>query len=231
MLAPANVPSTIPAATHARRSRNGVKRSLMLSSPGRFGLRHRTFQSRHLLRVSETWLSSSPVTVIQTERLAMRMLRDDDLDALAQMYADAETMRYIGIGEPLDREATWREVAMHLGHWRLRGYGMWALEERATGTLIGRAGLWNPEGWPALEAGWLVARPRWGEGFATEAARAILDHAFAVLGLEHIVSFIHPDNAASIRVAEKMGGRREGTVLLNGRDHLVFGADRASGQT
>jgi hypothetical protein len=96
-----------------------------------------------------------------------------------------------------------------LGHWQLRGYGMWALIEQATGRLIGRAGLYNPEGWPGLEAGWLLARDRWGRGFATEAGRAVLTYAFTHLSADHVISLIHPANTASIRVAERLGERLE----------------------
>jgi RimJ/RimL family protein N-acetyltransferase len=116
-----------------------------------------------------------------------------------------------------------------LGHWQLGGYGMWALIEQATGRLIGRAGLYNPEGWPRLEAGWLLARDRWGRGFATEAGHAILAYAFTQLSAEHVISLIHPANTASIRVAERLGERPyahvewpEGACLLDvyaiGRD-------------
>ena len=166
------------------------------------------------------------VPVLRTTRLELRGFHESDLDALAAMYADAETMRFIGTGAVLDRAETWRHIALHLGHWHLRGYGMWAVVERATAQLVGRVGLWHPEGWLALEAGWLVARDRWGEGFATEAARAVLTHAFDVFAIPHIVSFIHPDNTASIAVAIKIGEALEGTVMLNGTEHLVFGCDR-----
>ena len=94
-----------------------------------------------------------------------------------------------------------------LGHWQIRGYGLWAAEEKQSGALIGRIGLYRPEGWPGLEVGWLVARERWGEGFATEGARAALDYAFTVLGEPRAISAIAPENAASIRVAEKLGLR------------------------
>jgi RimJ/RimL family protein N-acetyltransferase len=90
---------------------------------------------------------------LDTERLRLRALRLDDLDAYARMYSNPDVMRFLESGVPLDRAAAFRSMATHLGHWQLRGYGQWALEERATGAFVGRAGLWQPEGWPGLEVG------------------------------------------------------------------------------
>ena len=89
-------------------------------------------------------------------------------------------------------DEAWREMAMLAGHWALKGFGHWALEERSSGALIGNAGLFFPPDWPALEVGWTVARPRWGEGFAGEAARAAAGWAQAELGAGHLISLIAP---------------------------------------
>ncbi|MGH6916070.1 MAG: GNAT family N-acetyltransferase, partial [Geminicoccales bacterium] len=126
-----------------------------------------------------------------------------DLDALARLNADARFMRHLG--PPMAREDTWRQLAMLLGHWQLRGYGMWALELKESGAFIGRLGLHYPEGWPGLEVGFALDPNHWGQGLATEGGRAALDVAFAELGAGRVVSVIHPENAASIRVAEKLG--------------------------
>jgi RimJ/RimL family protein N-acetyltransferase len=117
-------------------------------------------------------------------------------------------------------------MAVHLGHWSLRGYGQWALVERATGEVVGRAGLWEPEGWPGLEVGWLLARRHWGRGFATEGGRAAIAHAFGELGAEHVISVIRPDNTPSIRVAERLGETYERTITLAGAAADVFGIAR-----
>jgi RimJ/RimL family protein N-acetyltransferase len=100
---------------------------------------------------------------------------------------------------------------------------MWAVVERATGTLVGRAGFWFPEGWPGFELGWLIGRPYWGRGYATEAARECLRHAFWNMQRDHVISIIHPDNHRSIRVAERIGEQREGTVEILGTQALVYG--------
>ncbi len=168
------------------------------------------------------------IPVLTTERLVLRGFTERDLDEFAAVTADPEVSRYLGDGSPLDRAATWRAMALTLGHWQLRGYGLWAAVERSSGRLVGRVGLWNPEGWPGVEVGWLIARPRWGEGFATEAGRACVDYAFAVLGVDHVVSVIHPDNAASVRVAEKLGETFERRVEILSHPAVVYGLPRSA---
>jgi RimJ/RimL family protein N-acetyltransferase len=171
-------------------------------------------------------MSHGPIPELETARLLLRGFEDDDLDPFAAMCADAEVMRYLG-SPTLDRAGAWRKMALHLGHWQLRGYGKWAVVERGTGRLIGRVGLWNPEGWPGLEVGWLLARDSWGRGFATEAAEAALRFAFDRLDAEHVLSVIHPENAASIRVAERLGERYERSLVIGALPVVVYGIARA----
>ncbi|MBV9773767.1 MAG: GNAT family N-acetyltransferase [Gemmatimonadetes bacterium] len=163
-----------------------------------------------------------------TDRLLLRPLREKDLDAYAAIMADPEVTRYLGDGQPLSRVDAWRQMALFLGHWQLRGYGHWAVEERGSGALAGRVGLFLPEGWPGFELGWTLGRAFWGRGYATEAARAALRYAFSELGREHVISLIHPDNRASIRVAERLGESREGETEFYGRTVLVYGIHRGA---
>lgn len=158
---------------------------------------------------------------IETERLRLRMFEEGDLEAYARMCADPEVMQFLG-GRPLSREETWREIAIYLGHWQLRGYGLFATELKASRTFVGRIGLWYPLGWPRLEIGWAVDRPYWGHGYATEAGAAVMRYAFAQMGVEHLVSFIFPDNVASQRVAEKLGESRTGTCELGGLEAWLY---------
>jgi len=159
---------------------------------------------------------------LDTERLRLRQFREQDLDTYAAMLADPEVMRYIGAGNVMDRGEAWRSIAGMLGHWQLRGYGMWALESRATGELVGRAGFLNPEGWPGFELGWMLGRAHWGRGYALEGARRALRHAFEDLQRDRVISLIRPANARSIRVAESLGERRVGEVTLTGAVALVY---------
>jgi RimJ/RimL family protein N-acetyltransferase len=163
---------------------------------------------------------------LETERLILRPFAPADFDAYAAMHADPEVTRYLA-GDPSPRWEAWRSFAMFVGHWALRGYGVWAVEEKATGTFLGRSGLYNPEGWPGIEVGWTFDRAAWGKGFATEAGRAAMNWAFDVLGLDHIISVIRPENARSIRVAERLGMRYERDVeVMGGIKVAVYGRDR-----
>jgi RimJ/RimL family protein N-acetyltransferase len=168
---------------------------------------------------------------LETDRLLLRMFRESDLDAYAEMCGDPEVMRHLGDGQPMSREDAWRHMAMVLGHWQLRGYGLWAVEERVSGEMIGRIGCYNPEGWPELEVGWALRRRYWGHGYAIEAARASLRFAFTDLNREHVVSVIHPQNAASIRVAEKLGERFERIEQVRGFEVSIYGIWRKELQT
>ena len=160
----------------------------------------------------------------ETARLRLRLFAGRDLDTLAAMYADAEAMRHIGEGKTLSRAETWRALAGMLGHWALRGYGMWAIELKATGETIGRAGFIDPEGWPEFELGWQVAKAHWGNGYAPEAASFALGYARTRLARRRVASFIRPGNAPSIRVAEKIGMRPDGERELLGGPVLCYAA-------
>jgi RimJ/RimL family protein N-acetyltransferase len=162
------------------------------------------------------------VPLLETPRLGLRALRDDDLDAYAAMVGDPQVVRYLGDGNILDRGEAWRHLAMLVGHWELRGYGMWAVTLRGTDAMIGRVGLFNPEGWPGFEIGWTIARSSWGKGYATEAACRARDYAFDVLHRPDAISVIHPENAASIRVAEKIGARLDRRELVRGAERLIY---------
>jgi RimJ/RimL family protein N-acetyltransferase len=157
---------------------------------------------------------------LTTERLTLRGWRDDDLDAYAEITADPEVMRFMG--GALDRAATWREIALFAGHWDLRGFGLWVVERE--GALIGRVGLWQPEGWPGLEVGWLLGKHAWGHGYATEAALATVGYAWDELGADRLISLIAPDNVASQRVAERLGMRSAGERFSLRSDPLVIHA-------
>jgi len=87
------------------------------------------------------------IPTLETARLRLTALTERHFDDYATMLADPDSTRWVGDGQPLDRTNAWRSLAMLIGHWQLRGYGMWALELKATGQFIGRAGLMHPEGY------------------------------------------------------------------------------------
>lgn len=166
------------------------------------------------------------VPIIETDRLILREWCNDDFDTYAKMCADPEVMRYLGSGKPLDRFETWRHMAFLVGHWELLGFGHWAVEEKSSGSFAGRVGFLNPVGWPGFEIGWTLGREFWGKGYATEAARGALPFAFNELDRAHVISLIHPDNKASIHVAERLGESLEGKTELFGHEVLIYGIDR-----
>lgn len=163
---------------------------------------------------------------LQTQRLILRAFTESDLDAYAEMCSNPEVMRYIGTGKTLSRSESWRSMAMMLGHWKLRGYGMWAVQECLNGEMIGRIGCWQPLGWTGFEIGWTLRQAYWGRGLATEGARAAMEYAFKELQRSRIISLIRPDNQASRRLAEKLGEKIEGTVEVLGSEALIYGISR-----
>lgn len=164
----------------------------------------------------------SSVPTLTTDRLLLRAFEPRDADAYATMMADPEVTRFLGDGKPLDYASAWRQLALIIGHWTLRGFGLWAVEERATGALLGRVGCLEPPDWPGFEIGWVLAKPFWGKGYASEAAAASLRYAREALARDRIISIIRPDNAASIRVAERLGGTSEGLISFHGAPTLVY---------
>jgi RimJ/RimL family protein N-acetyltransferase len=166
------------------------------------------------------------VTELSTERLELRRWRGDDLDAWFSIAGNAEVNLYTG--GPVDRTTAWRQIAIFLGHRELRGWTTSAVVERESGRLVGRGGLWQPEGWPGIEVGWTLHPSVWGRGYATELGTAVRDLALGRLGIPHLISVIHRDNQASIRVAEKIGATFEREYDLNGTPCLIYG-QRAPG--
>jgi RimJ/RimL family protein N-acetyltransferase len=150
---------------------------------------------------------------IDTPRLKLRPPRRDDFEGYAAFLSDAETMRYLGAA-PQPRTLAWRSFLTMAGAWQIQGFAMFSVIEKATGRWVGRVGPWQPEGWPGTEVGWGIVRDRCGLGYATEAATASIDWAFASLGWSEVVHVIDVDNAPSQAVARKLGSRNRGRGQL-----------------
>lgn len=140
---------------------------------------------------------------LETERLRLRYWCESDITAYAALCADAQTMQYLGGVN--DRLESWRHMAVMVGHWQLKGYGHWVVEEKASGQFIGRVGFLYPDGWPGFELGWTIARPHWRKGFAYEAASCALAYVFNQTERMQVISLIDPANLASVAVAKKLG--------------------------
>jgi RimJ/RimL family protein N-acetyltransferase len=164
---------------------------------------------------------------LETERLVLRPVARDDLDAFAAFYADPEVMRYLGVGNTLSREETQASMERMLRSWEVDGLGQFAVERQDDGELVGRCGflVWDAAtltptteaeatGPTELEVGYAFGRPYWGHGYATEAAAAVRDHALGAMKRERLIAFIRPENVRSRRVAEKIGMHHERDVTL-----------------
>jgi len=164
-------------------------------------------------------MPSMPEPCLETGRLILRPTTREDFEGWAAFMADAEAARFIG-GQQA-RPVAWRGFLSMAGAWAIQEFAMFSVIEKASGRWVGRVGPWMPEGWPGCEVGWGIAREAWGKGYATEAAIASIDWAFARLGWSEVIHTIAPDNAASKGVAAKLGSKH----LRMGRLPAPFDAE------
>ena len=169
---------------------------------------------------------SGGTVVLETPRLLFRPLTPADADDLAALYADPEVMRFFE-GTRTRRQAL-EEIERCMELYERVGYHFWATIHRADNRFIGRCGLLSlvVEGQPEVEVAYMLARPYWGQGLGTEAARAIKEYGFETYGFPRLISLIDPRNQASIRVAEKNGMRYERDVLHNGYVDRLYAVER-----
>ncbi len=148
--------------------------------------------------------------IIETERLTLRGHRVADLDDYAAMWGDPDVHRFLG-NRPNSREECWARLLRAVGHWRLLGYGVWIIQERASGRFVGEIGFGDFQRTPetsfagAPECGWTLAPWSHGHGYATEAMAGAIAWGDGVFAAPRTVCMIHPENAASLRVAAKCG--------------------------
>ncbi|GAB4437038.1 MAG: hypothetical protein OHK0015_29430 [Chloroflexi bacterium OHK40] len=168
-----------------------------------------------------------PLIVLATRRLLLREFLAEDEEALAPIFADREMMRFYP--EPFTRERTRAWIARAMRLYRERGYGLWALIRRDDGLFLGDCGIvpQQIEGQELLEIGYHVRREQWGRGYATEAATACRDYAFANLGAPLVCSIVDPANHASQRVAERVHtARRMFHWERNNREMWLYSSER-----
>lgn len=146
---------------------------------------------------------------INTERLLLRGWKSDDHAPFSEMCADPDVMRYIGNGKTRTADDAARYIASFQKEWDERGFGLFAVESKQTGDLVGFTGLSSPdflpEVFPSVEIGWRFSKPNWGKGLASEAAAAALSFGINERGITDIVSICQIENNASARIMQKLG--------------------------
>lgn len=156
---------------------------------------------------------------ILTGRLRLRHHRFDDFDAMAELFA-SDRSRYMG--GPLSRKSVWAAFGAEVGSWSLLGFGSWAVDLQDGDVCIGQVGINKPIYNPEVELGWQVYEAYEGKGYAREAATAARDFGFKELGLETVVSYIDPENARSIVLAERLGAIRDDRAEVYDVGDLVY---------
>ena len=158
---------------------------------------------------------------LETRRLLLRQFEDEDWRDLHSYYGDTDATRYT-FGRALNEGDTWRVMSGMLGHWQLRGYGPYALEQRDSGRVLGTVGHWYPNDWPEAEIKWGPAAHYHGQGYAAEAARAVLAAGYRQMPEIRPISMIHVDNTASIQLAIALGAQHERDEVYEGEPHHIY---------
>ncbi|MDH4147018.1 MAG: GNAT family N-acetyltransferase [Acidimicrobiia bacterium] len=152
-------------------------------------------------------MTDAAIPTLRTERLVLRPLVEADLAAYTEVMSRPEVRGALRLPDDFDEYQAWQQLVAFRGQWALRGTGQWAVEEAATGRLVGRAGTHHPhrDDWPGVEVGWSLHPDVWGRGYATEAGRASVDWAFRTLDIDVLHSMIHVENPRSAAVARRLG--------------------------
>ncbi len=175
-------------------------------------------------------LNREDIPILETARLILRAHRPDDFKDCAAMWGDLNVTRYIG-GRPFSGEEVWTRMLRYAGHWAWLGFGYWAMEEKGTGRFAGELGFadYKRDIEPPLngtpEMGWVLATGSHGRGLATEAVRAVLDWGDRRFGSARTVCLIHPENRASLRVAEKSGYKESLRTTYHKHATILFRRD------
>ncbi len=162
-------------------------------------------------------------TILETPRLLVRELTDDDLDEVSAMLGDPEVMRFWP--RPFSREESAEWIERQRKRYETHGFGYWLAVEKATGHAVGQVGVLPRvlDGMDEVDIGYIIRRSRWREGFASEGASACRDYVFEKLGRSRVLCLVRPENAPSLGVARKIGLKTDGRIIVHaGFDHIVF---------
>ncbi len=158
---------------------------------------------------------------LTTDRLILRKPDARDVDAIVSFFMSE---RGASVGGPYSLAKAWRQCAAEIGHWDIRGYGMFAVTTKDNDDIIGLIGPWFPEDWPETEIGWMMFEGSEGKGYAFEAAQAAVAHAYETLGWDTVVSYIAEDNTRSIALAQRLGAQHDPSAPqpMPGKPCLVY---------
>lgn len=151
-------------------------------------------------------MSHRDIPVIETQRLALRGPEPGDYPNFKATFT---SYRSRFMGGPLNAYETWMLYAAEIGHWEIRGFGMWMIHDKASDETYGMAGGWHPANWPEREIAWIIWPDKAGKGFALEATHAVRRHFYEVDGWDGAVSYLDPMNLDSIRLAERLGAQKD----------------------
>ncbi|KGM47157.1 GNAT family N-acetyltransferase [Pseudooceanicola atlanticus] len=161
-------------------------------------------------------MPETAIPVIETERLVMRGPEPGDYPSFRHTFA---SYRSRFMGGPLNAYETWMLYAAEIGHWQIRGYGMWMIHDRKTDETLGMAGGWKPAQWPEAEIAWIIWPETAGHGYALEATHAARGYFYNTLGWEGAVSYLDPKNLDSVRLAERLGAVKDNAApTVDGHD-------------
>jgi len=158
---------------------------------------------------------------LETDRLKFRLVDESDFELFKTLFSNKDASRFIG--GTCNPEEAWRILALYVGHYHLKGYSYFAVIEKETDFMIGCVGLWKSKAWPEHELGYWLLPEMQGKGYASEASLALKNYALNVLKFKSLVSYIHPENSASIKVAKKVGAVQDGLFdLFSYGQHYVY---------
>lgn len=153
---------------------------------------------------------------IETRRLVLKGPEPEDYPDFRATFT---SYRSRFMGGPLNKYETWMLYAAEIGHWQIRGYGMWMIHDKQTMETYGMAGGWFPAGWPEREIAWIIWPDKAGHGYALEATHAARKYFYDEQGWEGAVSYLDPKNLDSIRLAERLGAKKDKTAAtIDGSD-------------
>ena len=164
-------------------------------------------------------MSATNIPILETKRLVLRGPMAEDYPDFKATFS---SYRSRFMGGPLNPYEAWMLYAAEIGHWEIRGYGMWMIHDRATDRTLGMAGGWFPAKWPEREIAWIIWPNEAGHGYALEATHAVRAHLYAHCGWENAVSYIDPKNLDSIRLAERLGCTKDKAAATIDGDDAVY---------